>query len=359
MKKFKIKSGQGAYLVEFLDKTSLVNQKISQFKNPVIIIDENLIPLYKNLAQLSFKYPTLKLKANEKTKTLEGIAQVISFLQKHKCTKETTLVAIGGGIIQDVVTFTAHVYFRGIKWVFFPTTLLSMTDSCIGAKTGINFGPYKNQLGVFHSPSYIGIAFDFLKTLGKTDILSGSGEILKLLLTGPKKQFDNYILSVNKTGIKNNKDLHKFIKQSLIIKKEVIEDDEYEADRRRVLNYGHTFGHALESVTKNEIPHGIAVAWGIDVENYLAFKKGVLSEKNYQEIHWFIKKHFPFTMRSKYSVPALIKASLRDKKVMQGKLILALLKQPGNIIIDKVSPDTKLSQEIKNYLKNEDVLHWH
>jgi len=232
-----------------------------------------------------------------------------------------------------------------------------MCDSCIGAKCGINLNNFKNQLGVFHSPHRVLICLPFLETLSDTEILSGYGEIIKLLLAGSAEQFALLRESVEKDGLRNPR-LSRLIYESLNVKKRVIEEDEYERDLRRILNYGHTFGHALEAISHHGIPHGKAVAWGVDLVNYIAVERGLLDRAEYDSIHAFIQKHFAHRLPRSVSAVELIDASKRDKKVADGKVNLILLRTAGELQIVPTAYDAQLQQEVERHLAKQHVLSW-
>jgi 3-dehydroquinate synthase len=314
------------------------------------IYHDQLEPLLKQRASLA-------LAATEEEKTLVGVQRVLNFLQEQNATKQTVLIVIGGGIIQDIAAFSAHIYYRGLKWVFVPTTLLAMCDSCIGAKSSINHNGFKNQLGAFASPHRVLICLPFLESLSDTEIISGYGEILKLLITGSAEQFEFLRKTVEKEGLRNP-ELSRLIYESLKVKQGVIEIDEYERDLRRILNYGHTFGHALESITHHAIPHGKAVAWGVDLVNYLAVEQGLLDRAKYDSIHSFIKKYFAHKLPHAVSAEELINATRRDKKVTDGKANLILLRHLGKLEIVPTAYSEKLEQAVAQHLAAQAILSW-
>ena len=338
-----IKSGQGDYSVRFYEELQDVVEIIKS--NVVFVIDKNVADIYPQFNSLNNK---LLVNAIELEKTLEGVSEVLDFLQSNNCTKESVVIAIGGGITQDIVTFASHIYYRGIKWIFVPTTLLSMCDSCIGAKCGINHNDYKNQLGIFHAPSQVLIYPKFIDTLTEKDIHSGCGEILKLMLIGSEELF----YKLNKEGFANPSD---FILPSLEVKKKIIEIDEYEKDLRRILNYGHTFGHSLESIAQYEVPHGLAVAWGIDVANYISLYKGMMPSPDFNRIHRFIEKHFNYKISHKLSAKDLINGTKRDKKIVNGKLNMVLLQKIGDLKIVPIEFDRTLENIISEYMRDYSV----
>ena len=358
MEWLQIKSGQGDYNVDSFGELKALVQSIQRIQKSVLLIDRNIANLYMDdMAPLINGLPTLLIDAIEDEKTITGISRVLNFFQENGCMKQTVVVAIGGGIIQDIATFTAHAYYRGIKWVYIPTTLLSMSDSCIGAKCGINLNAFKNQLGVFHSPARVLICVKFLDTLSDTDIRSGYGEILKLMLTQSAELYDGLRTHIDQFGFRNS-ELATFIYQSLNVKKSIIEVDEYEIDLRRILNYGHTFGHSLEAVTQHEVPHGLGVAWGIDVANFISLRRGMLSEADFSSIHDFIVRHFNYRISCKVSAAELIQGAWRDKKVSDGKLNMVLLEKPGSLKIVPIAFDGSLESIITEYLSNSHVVYW-
>lgn len=356
MKKITIKSYNGLYDVTFFDRIDFSGKK-SDRRKKLILIDSHVYSLYKNkLKKLVKKYPTLLINANEKEKTIVGVNKVINFLQKSQATKKTILIGIGGGIIQDITTFASHIFYRGIEWHYYPTTLLSMSDSCIGAKCGINLNKFKNQIGVFHSPKKVVIFTEFLNTLREKDILSGYGEILKLSILDSRKTYSELLRCLNKYG-PNLKPIIKLIHNSLMAKKKIIEKDELENDLRRVLNYGHTFGHALEAVTDNKINHGMAVIWGIDIANYISNQMNMLSEKNFNQLHNIIHKNFPIKYKEQFSTKKILNFVKKDKKFEANKINMALLQKPGNITIKPIKFNKFFFTIVDNYLRKHNVLH--
>jgi len=358
MQSLHIQSGQGAYSVDFFEEISDLVASVKTGQSTMLVIDRNVANLYEPLFSPLFRsMPTLHVEGTEDEKTLTGIRNVAGFLQDKDCNKQSVILSVGGGIIQDIVTFTAHIYYRVIKWIYVPTTLLSMSDSCIGAKCGINFQSFKNQLGVFHAPSRVLIAPRFIETLSDTDVQSGYGEILKLCLTGRDNLFDKLINCVDNSGFRNSQ-ISELLYNSLKVKKDIIQIDEYETDLRRILNYGHTFGHALEAITQHEISHGLAVAWGIDLANFISLQRGLLSKIDYCVIHDFIAKHFSYHLSVPLSVRDLIQAARRDKKIAQGKLNLVLLEYPGSLKIVPTAFDQSLEASITEFLSSSHVIYW-
>lgn len=359
LEKMQIQSAQGTYFVHFFETLNETGGTLNDYRPTHFVIDRNVFNLHQpTLQSLIAGRPTYLIDATEDTKTLSGVSELSSWLQANGANRSSRLVGIGGGITQDLVTFTAHCYYRGIPWCFLPTTLLSMCDSSIGAKCGINLNEFKNQLGVFQSPSAVITCAEFLKTLPDFHIASGYGEILKLHLTANDWNLFDSAAEAMKTGLRNPS-LSALIRKSLEVKKQVIEADEYEADYRRVLNYGHSFGHSLEAITNHEIPHGLAVAWGMDIINFIALKRNFLSETNFWRVHKVIQDRLPFQLKTPISAESLINGSRKDKKTDASGINLVFLKNEGNLEIKKVAFDDQLKNEIAEYLSQRNVYAGH
>lgn len=350
-----ISSAQHDYNVDIFESIEKIITELSESENHWYVIDSNVARIYQSqFKNILNSEKCFVINANEENKSLKGLEQVANFLQKTGANKKSKIVAIGGGITEDISALTAAIWFRGIEWLFVPTTLLAMCDSCIGAKCGVNFGSYKNQLGVFNSPNRVLLCSDFLETLTDDDLRSGFGEIIKLSLTDNSKFYRDFKTDIIKNGFRKS-DVKKHIVESLKIKKQIIEIDEYEKDLRRILNYGHTFGHALESITHHEVRHGLAVAWGLDLVNFIAKEKGLLSEEEYQDVHHFVKEYFSSKIDAKYSAEDLINGIKRDKKAEGLNVNLILLKKIGKLEIVSVSVDDNLKKIIQEYLDKDNI----
>lgn len=352
MEALSIKSAQGVYPVDFDPSLAELVQALVAVPRAMVLIDRQVAGHYRAaLAPLLEKCPVHEIEATEDEKTLEGCARALTFLQANSASRQTQVIAIGGGVLQDIATFSTHVYYRGLKWVYVPTTLLGMADSCIGAKASINFNGFKNQLGVFHSPAAVRICLGFLETLPEVEIRSGYGEIVKLHLVGSRPQFADLARTLTAAGWRNPR-LAEFVRASLAVKQAIIEVDEFDDGVRRTLNYGHTFGHALEAVTHHGIPHGLAVAWGMDLINYLACRKGLLPPEDFDEIHRFLQARFSWRLPQPIDRAALLAATRRDKKSKDGRMTLVLPRAPGALEILAQDYNSELEAWIDAYLAN-------
>lgn len=341
-----IKSSLYDYTVDFTDDFSENLKSFSE--TTAYVIDQNVYNLYKDrFASIDMKKVYL-MEAVEHKKNMDTVMDIISFFQGLGLRKNWKVVCFGGGITQDVTTIASNLYLRNVDWYFFPTTLLSMCDSCIGGKCGINFAHAKNQIGVFYPPKKIFIDVRFIDTLSHGDYLNGWGELLKFALTSDPKFYDE--VKEEKTLIPCERIAY-YIHKGLFVKKQVIEEDEFESDLRRVLNYGHTFGHALEAYTDNRIPHGQGVIWGIDVVNYIAWKEGLISEDYYLDIKNLIKRGFLTTEVVVEEPVKLFDIIKTDKKVKGNTMSFAMLNAPSHLIVYPMQIDDKLKSLFLDYLK--------
>jgi len=352
-----IKSSQGDYPVRFIETINNLYQE-DYLNQSFIIIDKNVLQIYGKKLSKILSRPYFVVEPTEEFKTLEGVGKIVEWLIDNGAIKSSQIIAIGGGITQDLATFVSHIYYRGVRWVYLPTTLLSQSDSCIGAKCAVNLKGHKNQLGVIHSPSEVVIVEEFLNTLSNDEFRSGFGEIFKLSVTGSRQFFSQLKEHLNQNGLQN-KNMLQVIRSSLISKQEVIELDEYEKDLRRVLNYGHTFGHALESISKHTIPHGIAILFGMDLINYLGVIWNITKEDFYLHFKNLIKEYYKdLNFEVNLNSKDLINEILKDKKMYDGYMYFAIPKNIGEIIIIKKIVDEDLQIKIKEYLDNESIFNF-
>lgn len=333
------------YTVEF--KNHSKEDFRSDAYEAVYVIDQKVYGLYKEKFQETASDCVFLMEADEKHKNMDTVMEILSFFQKMGVKKNWKVVCVGGGITQDVTTMAADLYLRNVDWIFYPTTLLAMCDSCIGGKCGINFGAYKNQIGVFYPPKKIVIDTSFLDTLSEADYVNGWGELLKFSLTEGTEFYEE--LSNEQSYIPCSH-ISDYIRRGLLVKKHVIEEDEFESDRRRILNYGHTFGHALEAYTKNKIPHGTAVIWGIDVVNYISYREGLLSQDDYLEIKSLIKRAFLKKEMVIDEPGELYRMIQTDKKVKGNTISLAVPDQKGHLTVYPMELDGRLARLLTDYI---------
>jgi 3-dehydroquinate synthase len=344
-----IKSSQGEYHVNAIASLAAVIHAIALNKNKKIaVVDKNLYKYYPDfLDQLSQIMPVLAFNACEQNKNIQGLEKILQFMQENKLDKKSELIVIGGGIIQDVSALASHLYYRGIKYTLIPSTLLGMADSCIGSKSSLNFQGYKNQLGSFYPPSQVYICSQFLKSLSKLDFYSGYGEIFKLFIINNSLE-DFHFNDVSAQNDENQNYLLQAIFKALQIKKEFIEQDEFDSGIRKILNYGHTFGHAIESVSNYEMPHGLAVVLGMDIANYLAMRFNILSKELFLDIHTKIHHFLDWSVFNLNINPLeLLECVKQDKKNQQDKVNMIFLTTQEKMILESLDMS---ENDLLNYL---------
>jgi 3-dehydroquinate synthase len=259
---------------------------------------------------------------------------IYSQLIENNFGRDTTLIAIGGGVVGDLAGFAAATFMRGIKVVNVPTTLLAMVDSSIGGKTSINFLAKKNIVGSFYQPGYVLIDTFFLKTLPVSELKCGAGEIIKYAFLSDKNFFNSLLNDFGKIFKNNNDYLEETISNCASIKASVVSNDEKESGLRKILNLGHTFAHAYESCLNFKIKHGIAVNAGVISALFLSNELGIIDDKN---VETFLK--LPLKLKSPKVLSSLEKDSiynvmLSDKKNRNGKIKFVLPLEIGKIIMD-------------------------
>ncbi len=288
------------YTTDFLKWLSV--QKYTQL---VVLVDENTFlycyPLLKNELPTHF---LVKIPAGENHKNLQTCTQIWEQYTQFSLDRKALILHLGGGVLGDMGGFCASIYKRGVRFVQIPTTLLSQVDASVGGKLGIDFQNLKNHLGVFQNPENVWINPIFLDTLSKREKKSGFAEMLKHGIILSKNHWENLtesgdVLSgaVLENEQKNweNQDWQNVIRQSVLLKDDVVKRDFKEENIRKLLNFGHTIGHSVESYALTEnisLLHGEAVAIGMHIETWLAYKKGILGENDFLEISNYLEKTY-------------------------------------------------------------------
>jgi len=338
----------GTYTLDFINDFS---KKLNNFDDnkSIFIIDKNVFDLFSyEFTLLDTRNRFVIIESSEKNKTLEYCQFIIRNLIDLNVRKDDKLVAIGGGITQDIVAFISSVLFRGVQWIFFPTTLLAQCDSCIGSKSSINFDSYKNLLGTFNPPSNIYIYKGFLKTLAESEIRSGIGEMLHYYLTEGIELADQITNNIQLLLSDRDK-LDYFIINSLRIKKKIIEIDEFDNSIRHIFNYGHTFGHALEVITNYSIPHGQAITLGMDLANYISLKLKLINIEQFEQMNVILLRNMPLFEFNQENINTYLNALSRDKKNIDNKIGCILTKGPGLLEKMYIDNNTWLRQTILSY----------
>ena len=308
-----------------------------------IVVDANILELYKDrIAPILEGVNHTIITPSEEQKSYQAITNLIETLLETGFRKNNRLIAIGGGITQDIVAFTASIMFRGVKWIFYPTTLLAQCDSCIGSKTSVNFGKYKNQLGGFYPPIEIINDLTFLDTLSPLDFRSGMGEMLHYFLVSGEEDFQR-ICKEYDAAMEDKDVLRSLVHHSLDFKRGYAERDEFDQGPRNVFNYGHSFGHAIESITQYRIPHGIAVSFGMDIANSISAKLGLITEEERQRIRPILEKNWGEMRLDEVNVDNMLAALSKDKKNVGNQINVILTRGLGDMFKSplEVTDDTR------------------
>lgn len=316
--------------------------------NTQYVIDKNVYELYSEHLKNILPERLTLIEATEEHKVIDTALDICEKMTEIPAKRNATLISIGGGIIQDITGFVANVLYRGINWIFVPTTLLASCDSCIGGKTSLNYKKYKNLLGTFYPPDEIHICAKFFETLTERDYKSGLGEVVKFNIMAGMEGLEGITANIDSLLKRESDTVNVYVEKSLNFKKQFIEIDEFDKGERIKLNFAHTFGHAIEVVTKYEIPHGTAVAIGMIMANSVSAKRGLLSEEVVKRSEHVLLKVIDINPNL-LDVPVehVIDAMKKDKKQVGNNLTAVLM------VKDK---DTSLNLDIKHDLLKEEIV---
>ncbi len=298
----------------------------------IIITDENILKIYGSIFPPA---PVITIGTGEQNKTLETLNFIFDKMVMYEADRSTFILAIGGGIVCDVAGFAASIYMRGLRYGFVSTSLLSQVDASVGGKNGVNFRKYKNILGVFNQPEFVIIDTSMLKTLDEREYISGFAEIIKAAAIRDEVLFsyleNNYEAALKKEAAV----LEKIIYDSVLIKSRVVENDEKEKGERRILNFGHTFAHAIEH--KTGMLHGEAVSIGMALASDLSVKMGHLNKTDQERLLGLLHNmQLPVNMNN-HDAKSLVDAMKMDKKREGENLHMVFLDRIGHAIIETIS----------------------
>lgn len=311
---------------------------IKKYSKIFIITDQNTKPLFlkKLIASLPIESDFISLPAGEKAKNIANIQEIWRRLAKGQFDRKSLCLNLGGGVIGDMGGFAASTFMRGMDFINIPTTLLAQVDASAGGKTGIDFLGIKNLIGTFNQPAAVIVDTDALSTLPKREFLSGFAEIIKHGLTVDKKHFEKVTA---KHPLKFSKDeLIDIISKSIQLKINVVESDPTENGKRKVLNFGHTIGHAIESLsleTKTPLLHGEAISIGMIAEAKISHLRKLLSLKDLQLIEKVLVRAGLPTSVDNLQKDDILKKMQLDKKNERGKVNFTLLKGIGKAIVNQ------------------------
>jgi 3-dehydroquinate synthase len=355
MSKLRVKLKSHSYDIFFLrSEMTQVCQKIKSLvvDNTIFLITDTRIKrLYgkkwQNTLSRSFRVHWIVIPDGETQKNLKTCETIWTRLSELGCHRQSCLVALGGGVVGDITGFVAATYMRGISFIQIPTTLLAMVDSSVGGKTGVDLKTGKNLVGAFHQPKAVFILTDFLQTLPAAEFRSGMAEVIKYALIGDKALFT--LLMKKSVAIKNQDHtiLDRVIRRCVAIKATIVEKDEKEASLRAILNYGHTLGHAVETLSRYKIKHGDAVAMGMVFAAHLSHAKRHSTQNLITPtVNLLTLYGLPITLPP-FSPSAYLKAINKDKKAQGSTIKFILAQKIGRVDIVNI-PKTEIIPWLKN-----------
>ena len=304
----------------------------------VILTDENVAEHWVEYLTTEFDSlhgcEIIQLPPGEENKNIEICVSVWEALSEYEISRNDVIINLGGGVMTDMGGFIASTFKRGLRFINIPTTLLAQVDASLGGKTGIDLGAFKNQVGVFSEAEFVFIDSQFLSTLPKEQLYSGFAEMLKHGLIADIDYWKK-LLTISPESIA---ELIPFIKQSVEIKKKIVEQDYHEKNIRKTLNFGHTIGHAIEGFYLSKYQpmlHGYAVAYGMIAESYLSYKMNLISENDFHKIKVSLQQRYGNLDLKKESFGEILALLNNDKKNSNGEINFTLLSGIGSSVFDQ------------------------
>ncbi len=330
---------------------------LKQFSKIIVITDSNVGRIYseeciKAISDTAAEMFCYTIPAGEKSKVLSTVSDIYREMIACRLDRRSAVVALGGGVVGDIAGFAAATFMRGIPFVQIPTTILSQADSSVGGKTGVDFEGSKNMIGAFHQPSFVYINVNTLKTLPEREVKSGLAEVIKhgLILDS---EFYDYIDSNLDKILTFDEDVLQYIaKTNCRIKGKIVEKDEREGDLRAILNFGHTIGHAVESVSNFTMLHGECVAIGMIGAYKLAVKLGAVDEKTAAKVEETLKKSGLPVKVSNMNSDEILAMMYSDKKVKDGRLNFILPKGIGEVIQCAIDNESMIKEVLEELINN-------
>ncbi|MGK0366375.1 MAG: 3-dehydroquinate synthase [Saprospiraceae bacterium] len=320
-----------------------------QYTKVAVLVDENtrthcLPAVMEVLAD--FSHFIIEIPSGELNKNIQTCTQIWTQMMENNADRHSLTINLGGGVIGDMGGFCASTFKRGMDFLQMPTTLLSQVDASIGGKLGVDFNHIKNSVGVFNNPQMVLIDPQFLTTLSQREIRSGFGEIIKHSLVADKSQWDTLLKIEDLSKV----DWTDYLVPSLKIKQTIVEEDPFEKGIRKALNFGHTIGHAIESMaleTDNPLLHGEAIAAGMICESYLSCQKVGLRQEEFEKIKTFITRIYQPREISEKDFPELIRLMSKDKKNEGFAINFTLLTGIGSCKINETATAAEIEESMK------------
>jgi len=348
MKKIRVELGSNSY--EIYAGSGLLAQtghwlKENGFSGKLVIVTDPIVKklygdaLSHGLIKEGFSVITLLVPEGEDQKSLETAGRLYHELTSFYAERTTPILALGGGVIGDLTGFVAATYLRGVPLIQIPTTLLAQVDSAIGGKVAVDHGQLKNEIGVFYQPRLVVADIDTLKTLPAGELANGLAEVIKSAAIWDREFFAFLENNLDRIKLFDEETLGEVVFQTAKIKAEIVGKDERDLGLRSILNYGHTIGHAIESVSDFQVEHGQAVSIGMLAAARISNKMGILDENETVRLKSVIEKAGLPTEVPNLKLEEIIQAMKHDKKVLRDKIRFVLLKSIGSVFItEDVSP---------------------
>lgn len=329
-----------------------LRRELAQARRALVITNPRVKKLYfpvlaEGLKRAGFDVSVSAIPEGEKYKNLDTVSKLYSACLSHRLDRRSCIIALGGGVVGDIAGFVAATYMRGVSLVHVPTTLLAMVDSSIGGKTGVDLKEGKNLVGAFYQPEIVWADISVLNTLPERELRNGLSEVIKYGVISDRNLFS---FLEKKSNISIN-EFEEIVLRCALIKAKVVEQDERELKGlREILNFGHTAGHAIETLTGYScLSHGEAVAIGMNIAAGVAETLGLLSDKDSKRITNVLSlHHLPIVVDKKLSASKIINLMWRDKKVIEGKLRMVLPTEIGKVIVHPGVPPDAVLKELKS-----------
>ena len=310
----------------------------SKLSNKVLIVTDSNVEkhycdkIYKFLKDSGFIVGKYVFEAGESSKTLDTVSKIYDCCLENRLDRKSTIIALGGGVVGDITGFAASTFMRGINFIQVPTSLLAQVDSSVGGKVGVDYKGSKNIIGSFYQPLFVYININALKTLDRRQYIAGLAEVIKHGIIYDEKFFKYMEDNPDKILELDCKTLKYMVRRNCEIKADVVQQDEREKGLRAILNFGHTIGHAIESVSKFSLLHGECVSIGINAACFIANNMNILSDTDYNRILTLLKKvGLPVTIK-KQDKTEIYNEMLRDKKQVSDRLKFILPEKIGKVI---------------------------
>ena len=327
------------------DHLAEILKQWNQGQQWVVLTQQAIYDLYKpvieQLEEAGYRIGTIIVPGDESAKNIKYAEQVWTQMVEMGCDRSSILLALGGGVVGDLGGFVAATYMRGIPFIQVPTTLLAMVDSAIGGKTAVNLSAGKNLVGAIYQPKAVLIDPGFLQTLPRRNVISSLAEAIKYGFIRDKSIFDTFVerfddlISLEDQGL-----LSDVIAKSCRIKAQIVSNDQFENGERKLLNYGHTIGHAFETIQAYAgLYHGEAVMYGMKCANYISHKKGLINQDQFETARDVLNR-FDLPELGEVTPERVLEIVAHDKKNINGKLSFILIDDIGNgVITTDVTPE--------------------